>query len=59
MFEVDIAISEINHKHINAIGKIAYDLNVNPMPPSTIKHGYAVEKKLRKRLTLIHLDIRY
>lgn len=42
MPEVDIAIRKINPEHVQAIGKVAYDLDCEPTPPSDIKHGYAV-----------------
>lgn len=40
--EIDIAIREINPGHINAIGKIPYDLENESSVPSAIGHGYAV-----------------
>jgi|SRR6056297_300495 len=42
MAEIDIAIREINPDHVKAIGKIPFDLDNEPTPPSDIKHGYAV-----------------
>ena len=42
MPDIDIAIREINPKHVSAIGKVAYDLDNESTPPWEIKYGYAV-----------------
>jgi len=40
--KVDIAIREISSKHVNAIGKLPYNLDNDSSVPSEIRHGYAV-----------------
>ncbi len=52
MPEIDIAIREINPKHVQAIGKIPYNIDGNPNTPAHIRHGYAVgfPESLKKKV---------
>ena len=40
--DIDIAILELNSKHVSAIGKVPYDLQNESAAPPGIRYGYAV-----------------